>query len=143
MTRRPDALPTRTKSSLAVRIFVSFLRAHWEVRRHPLPLAVRRLETGARRPNYYVPPKRLGNAVVGVLWLSPRKPRCLFTALVLYRLLRAQGDDAELVIGLHEATPSKDAHAWIEIGGVDVGPPPGRSGHVELTRYGGNGAVTP
>ena len=143
MSRRRNVLPFRIKSSLAVRICCSFVQAHREVRRHPLPIAVRRLGAGARNPGYYVPPKRLGSAVVRVLWLTPRKPRCLFSALVLYRLLRAQGDDAELVIGLPQVTSSKDAHAWIEIAGVDVGPPPGRSGHVELTRYGSTDAVTP
>jgi hypothetical protein len=59
----------------------------------------------------------------------------LFSALVLYRLLRAQGDRAELVIGLPSDARTKDAHAWVELDGVDVGPPPGRSGHLELTRY--------
>jgi hypothetical protein len=34
----------------------------------------------------------------------------------------------------HHAT-SHDAHAWVELRGRDVGPLPGGSGYVELTRY--------
>jgi hypothetical protein len=64
-------------------------------------------------------------------------PRCLSAALVLYDILRAADEPAELVIGLPESPTTKDAHAWIEIDGVDVGPPPGRGSHRELARYGG------
>jgi hypothetical protein len=53
----------------------------------------------------------------------------------LYRLLRAQGDPAELVIGLTELPESPDAHAWIELDGRDIGPLPGRGHHRELARY--------
>ena len=54
---------------------------------------------------------------------------------MLYRLLRRQGDPAELVIGLPASPRDKDAHAWVELDGRDVGPFPGRNGHVELARY--------
>ena len=27
------------------------------------------------------------------------------------------------------------AHAWVELNGRDVGPPPGRNGHAELARF--------
>jgi hypothetical protein len=53
----------------------------------------------------------------------------------LFRLLHEQGDEAELVIGLPAAAATKDAHAWVEINGVDVGPPPGRGSHEVLARY--------
>jgi hypothetical protein len=56
--------------------------------------------------------------------------------MVLYRLLEGQGIDAELVIGLPREPRDKDAHAWVEVDGVDVGPPPGGSRHEELARYG-------
>jgi hypothetical protein len=58
------------------------------------------------------------------------------SALVFYRLLREQGDPAELVIGLAPDSNDYRAHAWVELGGVDVGPPPGRSGHESLARFG-------
>ena len=57
------------------------------------------------------------------------------SSLVLYRLLREQGDDAELVIGLPQTPADKDAHAWVELAGRDVGPPPGRGPHEELARF--------
>jgi Transglutaminase-like superfamily len=136
MTRAADALPWRVKVSLVPRVLVSFLIVHVTLRRQTLPHAVEELGRPRRRPSYYVPPKRLGKVTVRVLWVGPRKPRCLFSALVLYRLMRAQGDDAQLVIGLPQDARTKDAHAWVELEGIDVGPPPGRSGHVELTRYG-------
>jgi hypothetical protein len=74
--------------------------------------------------------------VYRTLRLGPRQPTCLVNALVLYRLLREQGDQAELVIGLPADAADKDAHAWVELDGVDVGPPPGRSGHAEMGRFG-------
>jgi hypothetical protein len=54
---------------------------------------------------------------------------------VLYRLLREQGDAAVLVVGLPEAAINKDAHAWVELNGIDVGPPPGRAGHEPMARF--------
>ena len=69
------------------------------------------------------------------LKVGRRQPTCLVNALVLYRLLREQGDHAELVIGLPAKAADKDAHAWVELDGVDMGPPPGRSGHAEMARF--------
>jgi hypothetical protein len=54
--------------------------------------------------------------------------------LVLFRLLREQGEQAELVIGLLPNAPNQRAHAWVELDGRDVGPPPGRFGHEEMAR---------
>jgi hypothetical protein len=54
---------------------------------------------------------------------------------VLFRLLRAQGDPAELVIGLPHEPRDEEAHAWVEIQRVDVGPPPGKGSHEELARF--------
>ena len=54
---------------------------------------------------------------------------------MLFRLLRAQGEEPELVIGLPLEPRDRDAHAWIELAGRDVGPPPGKGRHVELARY--------
>jgi Transglutaminase-like superfamily len=79
---------------------------------------------------------RLSRAVDCSLRIGTHRPRCIVNAVVLYRLLREQGDQAELIIGLPATPADKDAHAWVEIDGVDVGPPPGRSGHRELARFG-------
>jgi hypothetical protein len=135
MRRDRDALPRRVKVWLVVRILANFVLVHVTLKRYALPEAVEKLGQMPGRARYHVPAKRLGRTITRTLWVGPRKPRCLFSALVLYRLARAQGDRAEIVIGLQPNPGTKDAHAWVEIDGVDVGPPPGRSGHVELTRY--------
>jgi hypothetical protein len=51
-------------------------------------------------------------------------------------LLQEQGTPAELVIGLPADARDHLAHAWIEVNGVDVGPPPGRYGHSPIAKYG-------
>jgi hypothetical protein len=107
------------------------------LRRNSLPAIVADLGTVNRA--YRSPrrrPARLGRIVSRVLRIGPWRARCLHTSMVLYRLLREQGDDVELVIGLPLEPKDKDAHAWVEIDGHDVGPPPGRGKHVELARYG-------
>jgi hypothetical protein len=55
---------------------------------------------------------------------------------VLFTLLRRRGSQAELVIGLPENASTHEAHAWVELDGRDVGPPPGQNGHVQLARFG-------
>jgi hypothetical protein len=103
------------------------------LRRERLPDLVDRLAIpGGASPR---PPRLLSRAVSRGLRIGPWVPRCLIRSLVLYRLLRAQGDEPELVIGLEEVRPGRDAHAWVELGGFDVGPEPGRSGHEPLARY--------
>jgi hypothetical protein len=81
------------------------------------------------------PPALLSRAVSRGLRLGPWQPRCLIRALVLYRLLRAQGDEPVLVIGLDAAKPTTEAHAWVELDGRDLGPAPGAFGHRALVRY--------
>jgi hypothetical protein len=119
------------------------LRSWWLVlaiwvglRRHPLPEVVARLERPARPARHRFAPPRLGRTVGRILEVGPCRPRCLFRALVLYRLLRCQGEPVEVVLGLAVAIEGKDAHAWVEWAGNDVGPPPGAGRHVELARYG-------
>jgi hypothetical protein len=104
-------------------------------RRYPLPQAVARLGVASREARPRVEPRRLGRIVGRVLRIGWWRPRCLFSALVLYRLLREQGDPAEFLIGMPLDRRSKDAHAWVEVGRVDVGPPPGGRGRLPLARY--------
>jgi len=40
-----------------------------------------------------------------------------------------------VVIGLPQQPMSEAAHAWVEVAGIDVGPPPGRVNHLEIARY--------
>jgi hypothetical protein len=104
-------------------------------RRQPLPQTVAKLGVASPRARLRLEPRRLGRIVGRVLRIGRWRPRCLFSALVLYRLLQEQGDQAEFVIGMPLDRRSKDAHAWVELGRVDVGPPPGGRGRLPLARY--------
>jgi hypothetical protein len=101
--------------------------------RLPLPQVVLALDTSGTEPRASL--MLLNRALSRGLRVGPWRPRCLLRSLVLFRMLRAQGDPAELVIGLPHHPKSRDAHAWVEMAGRDVGPAPGRSGYQELTRY--------
>lgn len=128
-------LTLRGKAGLALRIWVLLARVLVGLRREPLPAFVARLGRPPAGDAERLAPERLSRAVDRSLRVGGRRPRCLVNALVLYRLLHEQGDDAELVVGLPARPVDKDAHAWVELGGIDVGPPPGRSGHEELARF--------
>lgn len=118
---------------LLARVWTTTLGVYLALRRHPLPVAVARL--GERSETTPLPVRTLSRAVSRGLRLGPWQPRCVVRSLVLYRLLRAQGDEPMIVIGIRDRAASKDAHAWIELNGEDVGPWPGRGSHHELTRY--------
>jgi Transglutaminase-like superfamily len=135
MRDAPPRLGIPARLGLAVRIWTAFVRVRLTTQAHPLPVAVTRLGAAGRPPRYRIAPRRLGSIVSRVLRFGPWRARCLWTALVLYGLLRDQGDEAELVIGLPLEPKDFDAHAWVEIDGKDVGPPPGRGQHEELARY--------
>lgn len=104
-----------------------------------LPEAVARIDRGMarRRPVAAHPTARLNAAVDRCLRVGRVEARCLTAALVLYRLLRRQGDVPALVIGVLPDGSDHRAHAWVELDSRVVGPPPGRNGHVELARFGG------
>jgi hypothetical protein len=131
----PPHLGTLARAALAGRIWAAFVRARILTRGGGLPNAVRRLGDDTRIPPYRIEPRRFGTIVARVLRVGPWRARCLWTTLVLYRLLRAQGDDAQVVIGLPLEPTDTEAHAWVEMAGEDVGPPPGRGRHQELARY--------
>jgi Transglutaminase-like superfamily len=133
---RNGALPLATKAQIAARIGGTFLLVHWRLRREPLPRVVESFAGRVRGVIPRVEARRLSRIVHGTLHLGPFRPRCLVNALVLFRLLRAQGDAAELVIGLPQDARDHEAHAWVEVERIDVGPPPGRGSHEELARYG-------
>jgi hypothetical protein len=128
-------LSVRSKIMLCGRIWWAFVTVIGVERRHPLPQAVARLGIASPRARAQVEPRRLGRIVGKVLRIGPWRPRCLFSSLVLYRLLREQGDNADLLIGMPLDPRSKDAHAWVEVGRIDVGPPPGGRGRRPLARY--------
>lgn len=123
------------KARLALRTYLWLGVVHVELRRRPLPQVVERLRTVDRVRPYRIPAGRVGRGVARLLQVGPIRSRCLVMSLVHFRLLREQGDEPELVIGMEPIARSKDAHAWLEIDGRDVGPPPGRGQHRELVRY--------
>ena len=128
-------LSLREKVLLATRVWVRFALVSIRVRRQPLPRLVAQLTAvDGGPPRTHHAPATLARAVDRCLRIGSHRPRCLINALVLYRLLREQGDPVELVIGLPEQAADERAHAWVELEGRDVGPPPGRAGHSEMAR---------
>jgi hypothetical protein len=132
---------TVQRPSISVRIMLVLRTLYWfgvvrsELRRRQLPQIVDRLRPVERPRSYRIPAGRLGRGVARVLRIGPFEARCLVMALVQYRLLREQGDEPELVIGLERVARSHDAHAWLEIDGRDVGPPPGKGDNEGMLRY--------
>ena len=129
-----EPLRFRGKVRLALRVWRSYVRVKRGKRRTPLPAFVGELSRAGVRADRH-PAALLSLAVHRSLQLGPLRPRCLTSALVLFRLLHEQGDDAELVIGLPPDARDHAAHAWVEMAGRDVGPPPGRGRHVAIARY--------
>jgi hypothetical protein len=124
------------KARLVLRIWYLFVYVHYGLRKNELPAFVttlshrRALDSPSDKP-----PTRLGGIVYKVLNVGPLHPRCLIMCLVFFALLRDDGLTPELVIGLPDRPTDREAHSWVELDGRVVGPPPGRSGHVELVRY--------
>ncbi len=132
------------KALLAGRVWIAALDVYLQLRRGSLDeavVALGRRRKSARRERRS--PMLLSRAVWRALRVGPLRPRCLTRSLVLYRLLRAQGDEPQLVVGLPEPVTSSDAHAWVEIAGRDIGPPPGAAGYRELARYPRRGGLEP
>lgn len=124
------------KLGLSAVVLYDFLVVSVGLWRKELAPLVRELREPPRLRLRPLRPARIGRIVARVLRLGPCRPRCLLLALVLFRHLRRQGTDAELVIGLAPEARNHEAHAWVEVEGEDVGPPPGRLGHSALARYG-------
>ena len=134
MTEWVRRLSLLSKIALTLLVWRRFLQIYVGTKRRSLPRLIEGLRS-AGNSSARIEPRRLGRIVERTLRLGPWRARCLFTSLVLYRLLREQGEHPQFVIGLPREPRDKDAHAWVEIDGQDVGPPPGRSGHQELARY--------
>ena len=128
-------LPLATKAQVVLRIWRCFLRITFRDPREPLPDFIARLGRVDGHRGDRMPPIRLRRAILRALHIGPWRPTCLANALVLYRLLREQGDSAELVIGLPREAITHEAHAWVELNGRDLGPFPGAH-HTALARFG-------
>lgn len=122
------------KVHLAMRIWATYVRVSRGVKKTPLAQLTRELGQGEPLAPHHSP-ELLSHAVGRCLRLGRYQARCLIGSLVLYKLLRNQGDSAELVIGLPPNAVDHRAHAWVELGGRDVGPPPGRGRHEALARF--------
>jgi hypothetical protein len=120
---------------LALRVLRHYAVVRRELwRRRPLATIV----AGAPRATspYRDNPLRLSRAVSRVLLHGHESQvRCIHRALVLHRLLVEQGTSAVVVIGLPPEAPGVRTHAWVEVGGHDVGPLPGRAGHEPMATY--------
>ncbi|HEX6300671.1 MAG TPA: lasso peptide biosynthesis B2 protein [Acidimicrobiia bacterium] len=104
-------------------------------KRQPLADTIDALRRRTPASPIHQEPRQLGRSVVRALRVGRLQPRCLTLALIHMSLLNDNGTPGQLVIGLPDGARSPRAHAWIEIDGVDIGPPPGRHGHQELVRY--------
>lgn len=131
---RTKRRPVTDRIRLMARIWFVYLQVVLMSRRS-LPDQIKALNAVRVRGGQPVAPERLGSAIHRGLRLGPVAPRCLPRALVMFKILRSQGESPELVIGLPLQPSSHEAHAWVELASVDVGPPPGRAGHEELVRY--------
>jgi hypothetical protein len=123
------------KGRLALTILATALRAAVAVRQAPLPTVVAAFGSAGPTPGATLSPRTLSRAVDRVLDVGPHRTRCVIKALVLFRLLRGRDVGCDVVIGLPSSPTDKDAHAWVEVRGIDIGPAPGRLGHAELVRY--------
>ncbi len=135
MSSRPESrLSLPAKVVLALRVWHSYLLVRRSVKKMPLARLARELSgTKASLPHYA--PELLSHAVARSLRVGRYQPRCLITSLVLFRILREQGDEPVLVIGLPPEGVDHRAHAWVEIDTRDVGPPPGKGRHIALARF--------
>lgn len=131
----PLSVPAKLK--LVWSIWRDSVRIGFALRRTALPAVVQKLQnTPVDRRAVALEPRRLGRIVRRASALGPFTPRCLTMSLVFFWKLQRQGTAAELVIGLPPVPSDHTAHAWVEVDGQVVGPPPGRLGHAELARYG-------
>ena len=79
------------------------------------------LRAGGRGLAARVDPLRAARLVDAVAASLPLRPRCLARSLALRSLLRRQGVDARLRLGVRKDGSLLDAHAWVEADGVMVG----------------------
>ena len=124
-----------SKARLSVTVWLMFIVVRFHLRRWALPRAVARLGSARSWNGWSRDPAHLGRLVGRLLGIGGLKATCLTRSLVLFRLLRRSGLAVDFVIGMPRVPQSTDAHAWVELDGRDLGPPPGRDGHEELARY--------
>jgi len=122
------------KVQLLLRVWITYLQVSAR-RNRPLPAQVQALTRKHGPKATHIPVAKVRRAIHLGLRAGKLTPRCLPNALVMFRILHEQGDDPVLVIGLPRVAENHIAHAWVELDGQDVGPPPGRGDHTELARF--------
>jgi hypothetical protein len=85
----------------------------------PRVAALLRLVPGKR--SHGLPPARLAELVESAGRHHYRKMTCLTRSLALQALLRRQGLEADLRIGVRRVAGQLRAHAWVEHAGMPVG----------------------
>ncbi|CAN5750571.1 hypothetical protein BH18ACT15_BH18ACT15_13600 [soil metagenome] len=135
MKREERPLTTARKLALGGHVWWVHLLVRVRLRRESLPALVRRLDVRDGERGEIDDPARLSRIVDKSLSVFGLRPRCLVLALVLFRLMRERGIPAKVVIGIPHHAEDHLAHAWVEVDGVDFGPPPGKGRHEELVRY--------
>lgn len=133
MTGEVTNLHLGQKALIAARIWLWSIRTTNGLRKEDLPSYLKRVSTVSKVAPRRIHPVRLSRAIDKSL--PTRTPRCIVRSIVLFRLLKEQGDAPELVIGMSETARDHTAHAWVELDHVDIGPRPGRHGHRELARF--------
>ena len=81
-------------------------------------------------------PERVAWLVEAAARQSWPRPTCLRQSLVLYELLKQQGQDARLMIGTTMQRGDFQAHAWVEVDGREFGGE-GQPRYAELVSFGG------
>jgi hypothetical protein len=130
-----QTLQWRSRISLAIQIWFWYGRVRLRLQRSTLPEMVAWLATTRGSGVPAVEPRRLGRIVDRILPPRLSGATCLTRSLILYRLLHLQGRRPQLVVGLPHHPKDHEAHAWIELDGTDVGPPPGGRRFTPLARY--------
>lgn len=72
-------------------------------------------------PHTRCPRDRLLSLIDLATTVSHGEGRCLPRALLLFWILHARQESAELCLGIHTAMATLYAHAWVELEGVVVG----------------------
>jgi len=133
--RTTQKLPWPDRVYLAVQIWYWYVRIRLRIRYATLNDLVAWLARSRGTRNSQIEPRRLGRIVARTLPFGLSGSTCLTRSLILYRLLHREGLDPALVVGLPAQPKNHEAHAWIELGGRDVGPPPGGRHFAPLARY--------
>jgi len=109
--------------NLTLLAWVWVMRVEWRRRRLPFGDLVAWLESVPSRAASTVPHEAVFAAIRRAYVLSPFRPTCLRESLAALGLLRSLGFPARLAIGVKVAEAPVDAHAWVELNGVALGPP--------------------